>query len=274
MKRYLVIVLSLFLTGCAIARPSQNELVSKAVGETLYAMTAVGENETIPINPVTDTAEPAIPTLLKNTPPQIEIANMSGTSIPQTATPTTVISIIPKVDDQFSKNAQGFGIGDTFEDETMLMKMSDGILNITPKMKDGWRNWRLRPPEISNGTTEVEFRFNSCKGSDKFGIVVRAPNYSDGSGYYCSVTCEGNAQIQRDSTTLSSAIIPRELYRPDGINKLSVSVIENKINLYLNDEKITGAEDNFYKKGFSGFFTAPTFQNTLSVGLDRFKIFY
>ena len=60
-------------------------------------MTAVGENETIPINPVTDTGRAGNSNFIENTPPQIEIANISGTSIPQTTTPTTVISIIPKV---------------------------------------------------------------------------------------------------------------------------------------------------------------------------------
>ncbi len=272
MKRFLLIVLTFFLSGCTIAQPSQGTLVSKAVQETLFARTALAKSETLPVDPVTNTFEPAVSTALIKT-PQIEIANGLVSTIIRTITPTTDSSD-PKVDDQFIKDAQGFGIGDTFEDETMLMKMSDGILDINPKMKDGWRNWRLRPPEISNGTVEAEFRFSSCKGTDKFGIVVRAPNYSDGSGYYCSLTCEGDAQIQRDSTTLAAATIPQDLYKTDGMNKLSVSFLENHIDFFLNEVKIAEAEDQVYQKGFSGFFTAPTFQNTLSIALDRFKIYY
>ena len=267
MKKIIYIFFVFFLVGCSVVEPSPEDIIAKAVIQTLSAIPPA-----IKITQVTP-----IPSVIVTLPaptqkPFIQIENLQNPQTIKTITPTQ-ISFKPVIQDHFTKDAAGFGIAEKLDDETMRMEIVDGYLNIYPKMKEGWRNWRLRPPEISNGFVEVKFKFNTCHGADLFGIVVRAPDYSKGNGYYGSISCDGRIQIQRNESTLAAASVDQKVLKINEFNVLKLVFIGNQIEIYLNGEKTAEAEDDLLKRGYCGFFTAPMAQNSMSISVDDFSIY-
>ncbi len=268
MKKIAYIFFVFILTGCSAARPSTEDMVANAVMQTLSAIpstaTLTQQIKGIPSEAVTLPS----PTQM----PSIQIANLQNPPEIKIITPTQ-ISFKSVVQDQFTKDAAGFGIAENFDDETIRIEIIGGNLNINPKMKNGWRNWRLRPPEISDGFVEIKFKFNSCFNADQFGIVVRAPDYATGNGYYGSISCDGKVQIQRNASTLASGFVDRNLLKINDFNLLRLIFIGNQLEMYLNGEKAAEAKDDILKKGYCGFFTAPAAQNSMSVSIDDFSIY-
>ncbi len=267
MRKIYFIFCLLILVGCSDVKPSTNDIVANAVIQTLTAIPPVLESSIATLTPSITISAPLTTQI-----PSIQIANIQKPLTLQTVTPTN-IPFVSIAQDHFTKDAAGFGISGSLEDETMMMEIVNGNLNIYPKMKDGWRNWRLRPPEIGDGIAEVKFKFNSCQGADKFGIIVRAPDYSSGNGYYGSISCDGRILVQRNESTLVDVPIIQNLYKINEFNTLQLFFVGNKIEIFLNGEKTAETTDETLKRGYCGFFTAPMNQNSLSISIDDFTIY-
>ena len=104
---------------------------------------------------------------------------------------------------------------------------------------------------------------------------MHSPDYNSGHGYYFSLSCEGTFSILRDTTVLDTADARGAFKNSSGdINTLTAYIRGNELTAFLNDQKLLTVTDDTYPEGFSGFFTSPQGQNTLTMDVLSFKGYY
>ena len=182
----------------------------------------------------------------------------------------------PKNTDNFERGSSGFGINAGLnEDEGVRIIALNNRISLEPKKNNGWLNWRLRPPAVRDGAAEMEFSITTCARGDRTGLIMHAPDYSSGHGYYFSLACEGTVSILRDSEILGSADAQTMFKNNSGdTNTLTAVTRGNTLTLLLNGEAVLSAEDSTYTEGYSGFFTAPQNQDTLTMDILSFSSYY
>ncbi len=182
----------------------------------------------------------------------------------------------PKVQETFDQGSTGFGLGAGLNDEDYIRYITtNNKVTIEPKMNNGWVSWRLRPPVITDGAAEMDISFTTCARGDRTGILMRSENYTDGKGYYFSLACEGTLSIYRDTTLLNSMDVSDVFKNASGdVNHLEAIVKGDTLTAVLNDAAVLTVEDNTYDEGFCGFFTAPQGQNTLTMSISAFNLYY
>lgn len=124
----------------------------------------------------------------------------------------------------------------------------------------GWLSWRLGGAQLQNGYVEATFKTGNCSGNDIYGIVLRAPDYESGRGYYLQLTCDGqyNLSVWKDSGldalqewTTSSAILAGS----NQTNRLGAWITGNQWKLYVNGVLIKEISDgSLINMGHIGFF--------------------
>lgn len=209
----------------------------------------------------------------------------TGTPVPPitAAVPTAQPGAAPieifgeaKINDTFERGSSGFGLSAGLnDDENIRIVALNNRLSLEPKKSNGWISWRLRPPVISQGAAEMEFSIITCARGDRTGIMMRAKDYNSGNGYYFSLSCEGTLSILRDSVVLNTADARAAFRNNSGdINILSAIVQGNTLTALLNGESLLTVQDDTYTEGFSGFFTAPQGEKTLTMDVLSFKEYY
>lgn len=182
----------------------------------------------------------------------------------------------PQVEDKFERGSAGFGLNAGLnDDENIRIIALNNQLSLIPKKSNGWLSWRLRPPVVQDGAAKMEFSITTCARGDRFGIAMHANDYTSGNGYYFSLACEGTATILRDNTVLGTADASQFFHNNSGdINDMTAIIRGNTLTMELNNETILTVEDSTYAQGFSGFFTSPQGQNTLTMAILSFKEYY
>lgn len=178
--------------------------------------------------------------------------------------------------DNFERGSSGFGINAGLNDDEGLRIIAlNNRVSLEPKKNNGWLNWRLRPPVIGDGAAEMEFAIATCARGDRTGLIMHAPDYGSGHGYYFSLACEGTVSILKDSEILGTADAQAMFKNSSGDTNVLTAVIRgNKLTAILNGEVVLSAEDSTYTEGYSGFFTAPQNQDTLTLDILTFNSYY
>lgn len=182
----------------------------------------------------------------------------------------------PQVEDNFERGSAGFGLNAGLnDDENIRIIALNNQLSLIPKKSNGWLTWRLRPPVVQNGAAKMEFSITTCARGDRFGIAMHENDYTSGNGYYFSLACEGTVSILRDNTVLGTADASRFFHNNSGdVNDMTAIIRGNTLIMELNNETVLTVEDSTYTQGFSGFFTSPQGQNTLTMDILSFKEYY
>lgn len=178
--------------------------------------------------------------------------------------------------DKFERGSSGFGINAGLNDDEGLRIIAlNNRVSLEPKKNNGWLSWRLRPPAVRDGAAEMEFSISTCARGDRTGLIMHAPDYSSGHGYYFSLACEGTVSILKDSDILGTADGQALFKNNSGdTNTLTAVIRGNKLTALLNGEAVLSVEDSTYTEGFSGFFTAPQNQDTLTLDIMTFSSYY
>ena len=274
MKKSLTILflLTFLLTSCnfplAQATPDM-ALVATRVAATLAAAETKTPS-TIPIVP-TET-QPALtpsPTVTSTLLP-------SSTPTPPVGDPAQSLGE-PGFQDTFT-NGTSFGLNEPYEDDAIIISVENGAMVFqSKKIKTGLR-WRLTSRNPENLYLEGTFRTISCSGSDRYGLVLRAPTYSDGYGYFYGVTCNGQYSLMRWDEEGQETILPltpdtRILSGNGQINRLGLLAEGNHLRLYINGVLLTeitdeGIDDN----GYIGAFVAAYEDAAFTVHLEDIKL--
>lgn len=232
-------------------------------------------------------AESQLPALNNPAPDTVDIVTAlteTDTPVPTAVTENSNPSEIaldqifgdPKVVDVFERGSSGFGINAGLnDDENIRIIALNNRLSLEPKKNNGFLTWRLRPPTVADSAVQMEFAIITCARGDRTGILMRSEDYTGGHGYYFSLSCEGTFSIMKDSTVINTADA-RGAFRNDSgdINVMSAVAQGNTLTAYLNGQKLLSVQDETYKEGFNGFFTAPQGQNTLTMDITKFTEYY
>lgn len=200
------------------------------------------------------------------------------TAIPNTVNNTVDPVILfgqPVVTDKFDRGSSGFGLSAGLnDDEAIRIVALNNRLSLEPKKNNGWLSWRLCPPVIADGAAEMDFSITTCARGDRVGIMMHAEDYTNGHAYYVSLACEGTLSILKDSEVLASANASAAFNNNSGDkNTLTVTIMDDLLTASLNNRPILQIREDSYTKGYSGFFTSPQEQGTLTLDINSFYVY-
>jgi hypothetical protein len=242
---FIVLVL---LTSCNFptknaATPANDaaSIVATRVAETL----AVGATSTIAL------------------PAGTQPANSLPTPVDATATPTATVTSTPTATPQADpKTSLGtaayfntftggsdFGLSSPYVDEAINLSVHDGVMAFVSLGLNYGRRYQLTYPKTKDFYVEGTFQTVNCSGYDHYGLVTRAPNYTDGFGYYIGFSCNGAYMVEKwDSgglgTIISWTADSHILAGPGQTNRIGVWMKGNEIKLYANGNLIKEFTDS------------------------------
>jgi len=256
----------LVLTSCNfpfVKNTETSNTVATRVAETLQAVAS----QTVP------TQLPAVETIIP-----LQTATPSATStIAVTATPTTspddpILSLgIPSFAETFT-NGSSFGLKTPYTDDAVSMSVSNGALLMASLRAQGGTRWRLAYLTPTNFYLEGTFKTVTCSGSDNYGLVLKAPSYTDGIGYYFGLTCNGQyAYYSWDGTSDRNYLVnwtlePAILKGSDQTNRIGVMVKDDHFSLYINGKFIKDFSDKSVSgNGYFGVFISSVENSNFTV---------
>ena len=268
---------------------------STAAVPTPQGLPSVVESETPAAVPTTETPVVVIseaPTLEATATATLEpVVETTSTPEQPTATPTATATATANQNDPAARLGSPSG-SDPFDqaDHWSWPTGSDSFLSVAfdggyMKMT-GLTNlagWRL--PLVSQQTnTYIELTANSgsCTGKDSYGIIFRVPVFKEPEqGYLYEVTCDGYFRLWKWDGKVApngQASILVNWKQSSAIhsganqsNRLGVMVVDNKMTLYMNGEKIGEGLDSSYPAGFFGAFVLSRTSDDYTVKFDQMR---
>ena len=135
-----------------------------------------------------------------------------------------------------------------YETSNSRAEISGGKFIFTKKVLELGTRWTVSWPTIEDYYIEVSAQTpNICAGTDRYGIIFRAPDPS--SGYIFTLTCDGRYRLwswDGSDTVILVDWTSHSAINAGGnqINRLGVWVVGNTIKLYANGVELTTLTDN------------------------------
>lgn len=258
---FIIPIMVLLLVSCnfpLFQTADRSSVVATRVALTLQA--GGSEGTTVPTsdgNIVVITATPeAIPTIT-----------------PTPADPRSILGS-PVYADTFSSGS-AFGLNTPYTDDAVEMSVTGGNLVMTTTKDYSGIRWRLSYPTPQNYYLEGTFKTVNCSGDDLYGLVMRAPDYGNGHGYYFGVTCGGEYYFMRDISGNDEKLVDwtKDANILTGINqenRLGVMLDGTHISLYVNGKLVKELDDSgINAPGYFGVFIASYEQWNMSVDVEE-----
>ena len=238
--RNLIIFLALLLiiTACNFPISNQTSFDSDVATKVSVAKTATTINNvlmtvTAIANPPSNTPAPIISTITP-TPTQDNFKDSLG---------------MPAWRDDLNNGGNWSLNKPNTETPNVTIKVENGGLIMTRSVPYGGKNWWLNYQNIQDFYLEGKFITQLCSGDDQYGLIIRAPSYFDGFGYYFTITCDGNFNLMRWDT--NGAINLFNWEKPEAvhsgsnqINTLGIRAKGDLIRLYANGNMIKEFRDS------------------------------
>lgn len=272
------ITLTFLLTSCnfPLAKPTPDlNIVSTKVAATLAAV----QTQVEPVLPTPTSGEPGISTVT----PTVELTAIptrepspTFTATPPAGDPATTLNA-PDFFDTFT-SGMSFGLDTPYEDDAALIKVENGAMVFKSKGITQGMRWRLTSRNPRDLYLEGRFTVESCSGADQYGLVMRAPTYSDGIGYYFGVTCNGQYYLLRWDNEGQNTIVgltdDASIVTGSGqVNRLGIMADSETIRLYINGKLIKELTDKgIMEKGYIGAFVSAREDPNFTVRLEEIKL--
>jgi hypothetical protein len=234
--------------------------VATKVAETLTATNAIS---------VTD----ATVIVITQTPNPSASETPTPTITPTPADPKTMLGS-PVYADSFNSGS-AFGLNNPYSDDAVLMKVENGNLVMsTSRIYSGYR-WRLTYLTPKDYYVEGTFSTKSCAGDDFYGLVMRAPSYTNGRGYYFGISCGGEYYFARndggDDIVLADwTSDPAILTGTNQQNRLGVMLDGKHFSLYINGKLIKELDDDgIDANGYFGVFIYSIEQANMTINVEE-----
>lgn len=286
MRRWFASVLLLCLGLSACNVPAQNADRNTATPEPGLVATSVSSMLTAQPLPTLSqpTLAPSVTAIIPSSTPQPTL-----TALPEGPTSTAVVTLTPAADDIAAAlgdpdyrnpldNGRGFGLNEPYDDVNVRIAVENGALTMTGKDDNGWHSWRLTSPKLGDAYIEATVRTRNCSADDTYGLVVRAPDFESGKGYYYGFTCDGRFTLGKwveqgindmIDYTQNAAIISGS----NQTNRIGIRMEGRKLSLYANGKLMQEIEDtSFEQAGYYGVFIAPN--DTAGFAVDYDQIAY
>jgi len=231
---FVVLISLLLLTSCNFptAQPSTDAagVVATRVALTIMAIptaTIALPTQAVPTN--------ALPTIALTTIVPTETATITPTPTPAPVDPKTTLGS-PAYSNTFTSGSD-FDL--PYSDDAVNISAHDGTMEFKSLGVNYGLRYQLTYPKPKNFYLEGIFQTVNCSGYDHYGLVARAPNYTDGYGYYVGFSCNGQFIVDIwDNTGLSTIINwttdSHILTGPGQTNRLGVWMKGNEVKLYAN----------------------------------------
>ncbi len=197
-----------------------------------------------------------------------ETAASAATAIPTgAATPTPTITPTLELGNPTLRNPMDsnipFGLQTPYEDANSYFAVANGVMVMKSFNRAGYRGWRLTSEIPANIYLQGIFNVKSCSGQDQYGLVLRAPDYTDGYGYYLGITCDSQYRLARWNSggvnTIASGSDPAILGGAGQTNRLAIRAEGTTFKIYVNDKMIKEVSDSaITSSGHYGLFVAGT----------------
>lgn len=270
-----ILLLAVLLSSCnfPLANPTPDlNLVSTKVAGTLAAV----QTQNLPTNlPEEATLTPEIATPTLTTEPT-ETQTATATITPPAGDPASSLGE-PGFFETFSSSTS-FGLSDPYVDDAVQIQVENGAMVFKSLRSKSGIRWRLTSRNPQNLYLEGKFTTINCLGSDQYGLIVRAPSYSDGIGYYFGVTCDGQYYLLRWDSENQNSIVnltpdSKILAGSNQSNRLGILLNGKSIRLYLNGQLVREIEDEgISAKGYIGAFVSAREDPTFTVQLEELKL--
>jgi hypothetical protein len=263
--------------------PSPVDLIGTAVAKTLTMPVQPSSTFTLaaPLPSASATIEPSpqpTSTITLTETPTLTFTPQDSATPTVTPTVEDVRSGLgePIYKDNFDK-AGGFfqkGINSSDDGYTKFI-ITEGRMTLTSYGSTPyWLGWRLTYPVVKDLYLEAVFTTQACTGKDEYGLVLRAPNYDSGYGYYLAFACDGTYRFSRwddNGTVRLTEWIFSTLINPGGnqTNRLGIWAKGNTFRLYANGKLLQEVSDSkIDKSGHFGPFIANGGNGSFSVDMD------
>lgn len=207
--------------------------------------------------------------------PHTEVSLTPSPTITLTATPAGIPTGPADWSDPLN-NGSGFGIDSTgYDDGNTIIKIDNGTLKLTSLGGKGWRGWRLTSQNPNNYYLTTSIQTETCAGSDQYGMIVQAPDYENGYGYYFGLTCDGRFSIQKwDSGGLSTlAGWDQNTAIKSGSNQTNlIGILKsgNRYEYFINQVSVASMEDStFSTPGYFGPFISGLVSPEFSIRVEE-----
>jgi hypothetical protein len=228
---FVVLISLLLLTACNFptAQPSTDTagVVATRVALTMMAIptaTIALPTQAVPTNTIALTT--IVPT---------ETLTITPTPTLAPADPKTTLGS-PAYSNTFTSGSD-FDL--PYSDDAVNISAHDGTMEFKSLGVNYGLRYLLTYPKPKDFYLEGIFQTVNCSGYDHYGLVARAPNYTDGYGYYVGFSCNGQFIVDIwDNTGLSTIINwttdSHILTGPGQTNRLGVWMKGNEVKLYAN----------------------------------------
>jgi hypothetical protein len=155
--------------------------------------------------------------------------------------------------------------------------LSDNDLELIALNANGWYGWSLTYIKGTNFYLEGTFKVNACSGLDRYGLVFRAPDTSQ--GYFYQISCDGQYAVRKwigsgfsDNDIISWSTSSDILAGSNQVNRLGVMANGNQLSFYANGKLLSSAsDDTFVSEGIFGAFIASSDTPELTVDVQSMK---
>lgn len=143
-----------------------------------------------------------------------------------------------------------------FDNDISKSEVSDGKLILTAKKNNSFDSWTMSYPQMSDFYLEVVFNPRDfCEGKDRYGILFRAPDNTQ--GYLYNVACDGSFQLRtwdgEQYTDLINWTVDQHIAKGAEINqRLGVWAEADKLVLYVNGFQVGETTNSAYSQGTFG----------------------
>lgn len=249
-------------TPMVLTQPPTSQVTPVMVTTTAPASTALPSP--------TLTSQPSATPQLTLTPEP----TLTSTAIPPTLTPTPIsgdprqVLGDPSFQDTFDKDKNSWGFS---EDETKG-EVANGAYAMTAINDNGYYGWRMNLRKPKNFYLEATIRTGTCSGSDRYGLIIRAPGYDD--GYFYGITCEGKISFEQwssDSSIMDWTKIASGFNAGSNqTNRIGVKAEGSHYTLYINGVKVGECDDDaLTDEGMFGFFIASSDTQNFTIYVEE-----
>ena len=166
-------------------------------------------------------------------------------------------------------NAKNFYL---YEDSHVKFESKSGYLALVAIHPDNWYSWTLSIGEISNFYMEAVFKTETCSGSDRYGLMVRASRQNE--GYLYGFTCDGQYSLRKWDGDHFSDLIKWSQNSAiqtgaNQSNRMGIMAKSGHFSLYANGNLLGQADDPSYATGTFGFFISSAKTENLTVQADE-----
>ncbi len=143
-----------------------------------------------------------------------------------------------------------------YADSRAQIEVRDGKLFFTAFEAGSGPIWTLSWPDARNFYLEIiAHTASSCRGKDRYGLVVRAPDPSH--GYRLEISCDGQyrmVEFDEDGSQVVVAWASSEhlLAGPNQINRIGVWTEGPVLAIHLNGARVAGVPHETYPRGRFG----------------------